>query len=313
MNTSEKINRIEKLLPALYERLRRCDICPRECHRNRIAGEKGYCGTDASVTVYTSFCHRGEELPISGRNGSGTLFFSGCSLRCIFCQNHTFSHTITGKRTDKNDLADLMLSLQRKGAHNINLVTPTHVLPQILQGLQCAYHRGLSIPIVYNTSGYEKKEIVALLEGIVDIYLADIKYLSADLAKNCSNAEDYPRRCREAVQQMAQQVSTVYEKDLLKQGLIIRHLVLPNHIDNSKEVLSWVKKNLPGALVSVMFQYRPYYNAHQFPLIDRPVNYREYEQINELVEQLDLPGWVQEFDPPDELAGVYFTPDNKTV
>ncbi len=313
MSISNKIQLLKNLLPSLNNRLENCDICPRECRVNRLAGERGYCGTDASLVVYTSFLHHGEEPPISGKNGSGTIFFSGCNLKCIYCQNYKFSHAITGKSLEENELSNTMLDLQNKGAHNINLVTPTHFLPQIVKSLLVAYNKGLHIPIVYNTSGYEKRGIVELLNGIIDIYLTDIKYMSPDLAKSCSNAKDYPTVSLDAAREMSKQVSTEYDNGILRKGLVIRHLVLPNHIDNSKEILSRIKTTLPDALVSVMFQYRPYHNARQYSLIDRPVNYKEYQQIKEFVEELDLPGWVQDFDPPDELAGVYFTPDNEML
>jgi putative pyruvate formate lyase activating enzyme len=202
----------------------------------------------------------------------------------------------------------MMLTLQRDGAHNINLVTPTHYVPQILDALLCALERGLTLPIVYNTSGYDTPEIIDLLSGIVDIYLADIKYATRESAGTCSNAPDYPNICFRAVKNMASQVSTEYTDAILTRGLIIRHLVLPNHCDESKTILSWIRDNVPGALTSVMFQYRPYYHAHRYPLIDRAVNYAEYRGLADFAESLDLQGWIQDFDPPEDLAGVHFSP-----
>ncbi len=308
MNISKKIKLLENLHVSFGNRLKNCDLCPRECQVDRLAGEKGFCGTGASCTVYTSFLHHGEEPPISGKNGSGTIFFSGCSLRCIYCQNFTFSHTIAGEPLDIRELANIMLNLQNNGAHNINLVTPTHFLAPIIKSLSIACTEGLHIPLLYNTSGYEKREIIKSLQGIVDIYLTDIKYFSSTIADNCSKAPDYPETCRKAVLEMAKQVPIEYNDGILTRGLVIRHLVLPNHTDESKNILSWIKDTVPDALVSVMFQYRPYHKAHYFPLIDRPVSYNEYLNVKEHVETLDIKGWVQDFDPPQELAGVHFKP-----
>ncbi len=305
----KKIKLAEKATSSLKKRLGNCDICPRDCKVNRLKNEAGYCGTDKNMVVYSAFAHQGEEPGISGQKGSGTIFFSGCNLKCIYCQNYKFSHTIAGKKVSEIDLAKTMLNLQKEGVHNINLVTPTHFIPQILSTLTLAFKNGLNIPIVYNTSGYEKEEIVKHLEGIVDIYLTDLKYIETSLAKQYSNAPEYPRFATRSLLEMNRQVEPLTSNSLLKKGVIIRHLVLPNHINESKELLSWIKKNTPGALVSVMFQYQPYFRAYLHPQINRPIDYQEYLEIKNFVEKLGLGGWVQNHNPKEDMAGPYFEPN----
>ena len=305
----KKIKLAKKAASSLRERLSNCDICPRECKVNRLKGEAGYCGTDKDMVVYSAFAHHGEEPEISGQRGSGTIFFSGCNLKCIYCQNYKFSHTVVGKKVAEIDLAKTMLNLQKEGVHNINLVTPTHFIPQILNTLALAFSNGLNIPIVYNTSGYEKKEIVEYLEGIVDIYLTDLKYIETSLAKQYSNAPKYPRFATKSLLAMNRQVKPLISHDLLKKGVVIRHLVLPSQINESKELLSWIKENTPEALVSVMFQYQPYFRAYLHPQINRPINYQEYLEIKTFVEKLGLRGWVQDHNPKEDMAGPYFEPN----
>jgi len=299
-----------KIASSLKKRLSSCAICPRNCKINRLRGEKGYCGTDKDMMVYSAFAHHGEEPEISGQGGSGTIFFSGCNLKCIYCQNYKFSHIVAGKKVSGIDLAKIMLDLQEKGAHNINLVTPTHFLPQILDTLSLAFKGGLNIPIVYNTSGYEKEEIIKYLEGIVDIYLTDLKYMDSSLAKQYSKAPEYSVFASRSLLEMARQVAvSLTSEGLLKKGVVIRHLVLPNYIDESKKLLSWIKKNTPKVLVSVMFQYQPYFKAHLHSQINRPINYREYIEIKNFVEELGLKGWVQDLNTKEGLAGPYFKPN----
>jgi len=294
----------------LWKRLSSCDICPRDCRVNRLKGKKGYCGTDKDMVVYSAFLHLGEEPGISGQRGSGTIFFSGCNLKCIYCQNYKFSHTVAGKKVSGIDLAKIVLGLQKEGAHNINLVTPTHFVPQILDTLALAFKNGLNIPIIYNTSGYEKDEIVKCLEGIVDVYLTDLKYMEASLAKQYSKAPEYPAFASGSLLEMNRQVGQpLTSENLLKKGVVIRHLVLPNHINESKRLLSWIKENTPKALVSVMFQYQPYFRAYLHPQINRSINYQEYLEIKNFVEELGLGGWVQDHNPKESMAGHYFEPN----
>jgi len=307
-----KLKLIERGIKQLAPRLKSCDICPRNCKVNRLGGARGYCKAGDIPVIYTAFLHRGEEPGLSGADGSGTIFFSGCNLGCVYCQNYKFSHILSGSLRSYNALADMMLKLQSEKAHNINLVTPTHFLPQILQALDIAISNGLNIPIVYNTSGYEKKEIISLLSGIVDIYLPDMKYVSEGLASDCSNAGNYSAYNKEALLEMYRQKSTAsYKGDILTSGLVIRHLVIPGHIDDTMAILSWIKENIPNCLTSIMFQYQPYYKARQIPEINRTVNYDEYNKVKEFVQSLSLAGWIQDFNPKEDMAGVYFTPDKK--
>lgn len=309
MKTKDKIKFLEKKIDTLNARLTNCDICPRNCQVNRLEGKQGYCGSSQDLIVYSHFLHTGEEPPISAKKGSGAIFFSGCNLRCAYCQNYKFSHQLKGKKTSEEKLAEYMLGLQEKGAANINLVSPTHLLPQILKALSLSLKGGLNIPIVYNTSGYEKKEIIKQLEGIVDIYLTDLKYLEPSLSAKHCKAPDYPEFAKEAIKEMYRQAKPEWNHQLLKKGLIVRHLVLPSHIRESKKVLSWIKKNLPQALLSLMFQFRPYFKANTLKDINRPLNITEYQEIKEFCEKLDMQGWIQDFKTQEDMAGVYFGPD----
>lgn len=291
----------------LEKRLIACDLCPRNCGTNRLEGKRGFCGVTDKLLVYTAFLHRGEEPAISGRGGSGTIFFSGCNLRCVYCQNYTFSHYCEGRYLNPTELATLMLNLQKKGADNINLVTPTHFLPQILRSLAVAFRDGLAIPIVYNTSGYEKEEIITQLEDIIDIYLVDMRYMDIGLAQKYSAASDYPFFNQDSLKEMQRQKSEhLWDKDLLREGCIIRHLVLPGHLEDSKNILKWIKDNVGGACVSIMFQYRPYFKADRYPKINRALNTSEYNEVAAYVEELGLSGWLQEYNPQENLAGVHF-------
>ena len=283
--------------------LKSCDICPRNCQVNRLNDERGFCRAGKDIYYYSAFLHQGEEPAISGTCGSGTIFFSGCNLQCLYCQNHKFSTSLTGKRVSPQELASIMLSLQSQKAHNINLVTPTHFLPQILESLEIA---SLDIPIVYNTSGYEKKSIIEELAGIVDVYLSDFKYIDKAGAQKYSHAPDYPKACQESLLIMHGQVKPLWEENLLKKGLIVRHLVMPGRVEESKKTLNWLNENLPDALASVMFQYQPYYKANNFPEINRAINKNEYNQIKSFSEEIGLKGWVQALAPREELAGVHF-------
>ncbi|MBU0896601.1 MAG: radical SAM protein [Candidatus Omnitrophica bacterium] len=308
MELKNRIKLIEERVEFLYGRLEKCDICPRNCKVNRLKGKKGYCGAGRDLVVYTAFLHQGEEPVITGKNGSGTIFFSGCNLKCSYCQNYKFSHFLIGKVVDDAGLAKIMLNLQAKGAENINLVTPTHFLPQILKALVTALKEGLKIPIVYNTSGYEKREIIAQIKGIIDIYLTDFKYNAQLTAQTYSNAPDYPIICQESVKEMYSHNLPLWDGDLLKKGLIIRHLAIPGHTNESKSILSWVKENTPKALISVMSQYQPYFKAVNYPKINRVLKLSEYRQIKSFSEDLELQGWVQDLIPEEKLAGVHFKP-----
>jgi len=296
-----KIKWIEERLERIYKRLEKCDLCPRECGVNRLKGEKGFCGVGEEIVIYTAFIHKGEEPPIVGKKGSGTIFFSGCNLKCVYCQNYKFSHLLAGKIVSPQELAELILTLQDKGAENINLVTPTHFLPQILKSLLLAFKKGFNLPIVYNTSGYEKKENIEELKEIIDIYLPDMKYFNKQLAYKYSYAEDYPFFAKRAIKEMYRQKG----KELNHPCLIIRHLVLPGHTEDTKNILLWINNNLSKSYVSVMFQYHPYFKAGNYS-INRKVTQEEYKEILEFLGRLNLQGWTQKLETHQELAGVYF-------
>lgn len=303
-----RIRLLDERRESLYRRLHSCDLCPRQCRVNRTAGQTGYCGAGSEVVVYTSFLHHGEEPAISGLKGSGTIFYSGCNLRCAYCQNYKFSHSLSGTALTVEELAGIMLGLQAKGAVNINLVTPTHFLPMVCHAISTSLRKGLSIPIVYNTSGYETEETVEALGMAVDVFLADMRYITPAMASKYSNAADYPTFNQRSLLAMFRQKEAVWHGEMLLQGLVIRHLVLPGHSDETMRVLTWIAENLPGAMVSVMFQYRPYFEANLHPEIDRCLSEAEYMQVREFLDRLDLEGWIQEFSPGEELAGVNFQP-----
>ncbi len=242
--------------------------------------------------------HHGEEPPISGSRGSGTIFFTNCILRCVYCQNYPISQLGVGKVYTHRDLADMMLYLQRKGAHNINFVTPTHFVPSILKALVIAVERGFRLPLVYNTSGYERAETLKILDGIVDIYLPDIKYSSDLMAKKYSKAKDYVRYNREALKEMFRQVGPLRlnREGVAVRGLLIRHLVLPNDIAGSEESLRFIARELsPEVPISLMSQYFPAYRAKDIRELSRPILPEEYERVLELMERFGLRrGWIQE-------------------
>ncbi len=303
----EKIQRAKKLIQLLQNP---CNLCPRNCDVLRNNNQTGYCGTENTTVIYSYFLHQGEEPVLSGKYGSGTIFFSGCNLRCIFCQNHLFSQTtpIQGKKTSAEALAKIMLQLQEQKAHNINLVTPTHFLPNILQALESAYKQGLSIPIVYNTSGYEKTEIIELLDGIVDIYLPDFKYLTKHTANAYSHAPDYPKRVKAVLRIMENQTGKPeIENGIMKKGVIIRHLVLPGNQRESIAVVAWIKNNCKKSLISVMSQYQPYHLAKTTLQLAQPLKPTEYLQVANFAQKMALEGWIQE-DPEECLSGIYFKP-----
>jgi len=309
MQNKLRIKKIEALCDKLTKRLERCDICPRDCRANRRNGQIGYCRALEKSVVYTAFKHHGEEPGISAKGGSGTIFFSGCNLRCVYCQNHKFSHSLEGTPLNNEELAQLILKLQKSGSDNINLVTPTHFLPQIAAAIAGALRHGLTIPIVYNSSGFEKPEIIAMIEPLVDIYLSDIKYIDTAAAQKYSNAPEYPEYSLNAAAIMYRQRPRVITKDgVMTKGLIIRHLVLPEQIENSKKVLRWIKNNTPGAMASVMFQYQPYSRANEYPEINRAVNRTEYRQIYRFAQEIEINGWIQDFTPQEKLAGAHFKP-----
>ncbi len=310
MRSKDKIKIIDKIYPLLNKRLKNCTLCPRNCKVDRLKNKKGYCGAGKFAKINTSFLHFGEEPPISGKKGSGTIFFSYCNLRCVYCQNYKFSQLGKGKILKTTELAQTMLDLEKNGAENINLVTATHFLPQALAALKIAYARGLNLPIVYNSSGYEKKEIIKLIEPLIGSWLLDFKYISSLTAQKYSNSPEYTESIKKVVLYLYQLKKSQNRLNSAKiPPLIIRHLVLPGLAKESKKILCWIKKNTPDVLVSVMSQYQPYFKAKKYSQINRPIRSKEYNYIKEAVEELSLDGWLQEFKPQEKLAGIYFRED----
>jgi len=257
-----------------------CRLCPRQCGVNRLRGERGFCDNSNTVRVAAAHPHFGEELSLTGENGSGTIFFSRCNLRCVFCQNWPIAHQGKGEDIGDEQLAEKMLWLQKLGCHNINLVTPTHVMPNILRATLIACEKGLSIPLVYNTSGYERAVIIRLLDGIVDIYLPDLKYMDGNHAARYSrDAADYPESARNAILEMHRQVGThrMNDQGIAVNGLMIRHLVMPNRIAGTRQFVTWVSENLPKeTYVNIMPQYHVAYKAYDYAKIARSITVEEY-------------------------------------
>jgi putative pyruvate formate lyase activating enzyme len=269
-----------------------CRLCPRECGVNRHKGEKGFCRAPLKAVVFSAQPHFGEELSLVGRYGSGTIFFSNCNLRCVFCQNWPIAHEGKGEEIEDEDLADLMLFIQEIGCHNINLVTPTHVMPNILHATRIALQKGLRLPLVYNTSGYERLEIVKLLDGIVDIYMPDMKYMDDDqAAKYSAGASDYPEVTKKAILEMHRQVGglQVDARGIALRGLLIRHLVMPNRVAGTEKFVRWVAEHLPkSTYVNIMAQYYVDYKAYEFPQIARGITVDEFLETMEWAKQQGL-------------------------
>ena len=266
----------------LQTMLKECHLCPRNCGVDRLAGQKGFCGVDAGIMVARAALHMWEEPCISGKEGSGAVFFSGCSLGCAFCQNRTISKGQSGKVITVEHLAELFLDLQAQKANNINLVTAGHFLPQVREALILVKEQGLTIPVVYNSSGYEKAEMLRYLEGLVNIYLPDLKYLEADLAGKYSHAKDYPEVAMKALEEMVRQVRTPEfdERGMMKKGVIVRHLLLPGHVRNSKKVLEYLYGTYGDQIyISLMNQYTPMPAMKDDPQLSRKVTDREYDRL----------------------------------
>jgi putative pyruvate formate lyase activating enzyme len=293
-NSGELLERVRKA----YKRLLRCDLCPHDCRVNRLRGETGFCRAGVKPKIASVSVHRGEEPPISGTRGSGTIFFSHCTLNCLFCQNFPISQMGNGEETGISVLAARMLKLQRQGVHNINLVTPGHYLPQILASLWLAVPQGLKLPLVWNSSGYEKADVLSLLDGLVDIYLPDMKYSSEGPALELSSSPGYRDINRAAVLEMFRQTGHLYldEDGVAVRGLIIRHLVLPEGKAGSRETLDWIAENLGHeSHIALMNQYFPAHKAAGIAGINRKITDSEYAEAVEELERAGLEnGWVQE-------------------
>lgn len=279
----------------LYSILESCELCPRRCSVNRIAGETGFCGAGKDLVVSSYFPHFGEESPLVGEHGSGTIFLAYCNLRCVYCQNYDTSNLGIGKTVSEGELARYMLNLQEIGCHNINLVTPTHYTPQIVRAIAIAVEMGLNIPIVWNCGGYENIEIIKMLENIVDIYMPDIKYSLPDTAKKYSEAADYFERCKESVREMHRQVGELKIRDgIAYRGLLIRHLVLPNNLAGSEEILEFVASLSKDSYINIMAQYRPAGKAHRYKELNRRPNREEFLRVLSFARALGLYRGIQE-------------------
>ena len=289
----------------MLEVLKKCKICPRECNIDRLNGKIGNCKASDKIEISLVSIHMFEEPCISGKNGSGTIFFSHCNLHCIFCQNYEISQNIKkGKKVEIEELANIMLKQQENGAHNINLVTPTMYALHIKEAIKIAKEKGLIIPIIYNSNGYEKVETLKELEGYIDVYLPDFKYYSNDIAIKYSKAPNYFETATKSILEMIRQVGTPKfdENGMIKKGVMIRHLVLPNHLQNTKNVLKWIKENVPeDVYINVMAQYFPTYKAKEDNLINRKLTTREYKQIEKYFYSLDFKnGYIQELGEHEE-------------
>ena len=284
--------------------LTKCKICPHECNINRTEGQIGRCKSKDKVKIALYSTHNFEEPCISGEKGSGTVFFSNCNLNCVFCQNYEISQESKGKEIEIEELAEIFLKQQEKNVENINLVTPTSYVPQIIEAIEIAKGKGLKIPIVYNTNGYEKVETLKMLDGHIDIYLPDFKYYYNDLAKKYSKVDNYFEVTTNALKEMQRQVGTSVfdENGIMKKGMIIRHLVLPNYIENSKKVLKWIKENMNDDIyVSIMAQYFPTYKAKEIDELNRKLTNDEWKEIESYVEELGIEnGFIQELGEHEE-------------
>lgn len=286
----------------MKEQLTQCRICPRQCGVDRTVGQRGYCGETAAIRAARAALHHWEEPPISGDRGSGTVFFSGCNLRCVFCQNASISQGGTGREIGPQRLAELMLDLQGQGAHNINLVTGTPHTPGIADALALARKGGLVLPVIWNSSGYESPDALRRLEGLVDVYLPDLKYAGEDLSQRYSGAADYFAAATRAILEMLRQVGPPeFSGDLIRRGLMVRHLMLPGALEDTKKVLDWIAGHLPHSVyVSLMSQYLPQHRAADFPELNRGITGKQLRRSVDYFFALGLEnGFVQELDAAD--------------
>lgn len=275
-----------------------CLLCPRMCGADRLAGQRGYCGMPAELMAARAALHMWEEPCISGKEGSGAVFFSGCNLRCVFCQNRTIAGGKTAKAITVEHLSEIFLRLQCEGANNINLVTPTHYMPQIREALLIARGKGLVIPAIYNCGGYERVEALRELEGLIDIYLPDLKYVSPQLSLRYSKAKDYFRTAKEAIKEMVrQQPEPVFDGDgRMKRGVIVRHLMMPGALEDSKRVVRYLYRNFGNRIyISIMNQYTPMGEFPDMPELNQPVDRKEYEELTDYAVSLGVEqGYIQE-------------------
>jgi len=293
-------SQFKKRIKQAFELLNPCRLCPHRCKVERLKGERGICKAGAKPELSSYFLHQGEEPVLSGWKGSGTLFFTHCNLRCVFCQNYPISHLGNGNLTDSEEMARMMIELQEDGAHNINFITPSHLVPWIIEAVYIARGKGLKIPLVYNSSGYDSLEELKLLEGIVDIYLPDMKYNDTEVAKRYSRANDYVEVNRKAIKEMWRQVRDLItdEYGVALRGLIIRHLVLPENLAGTEGIMEFIAEEISkNTAISLMSQYFPAYQAFEFPELSRKITSSEYAQAERAMERAGLSmGWKQGVD-----------------
>lgn len=286
------------------KQIEKCEICPHKCKVNRLQGNIGRCHSGKNVKIALASVHNFEEPCISGKNGSGTIFFSNCNMNCIYCQNYEISQLGKGKEISIEELADIFIKQQEKGVENINLVTPTSYTIQIIKAIEIAKNKGLKIPIVYNTNGYENVENIKRLKGYIDIYLPDLKYFYNELGNKYSKVNNYFEIASEAILEMYKQVGKpiINSQGIMERGVIIRHLVLPNMIENSKKILKWIKDNLDNKVyVSIMAQYFPTYLAKDDKKINRKLTKEEFKEIEKYIEKIDIEqGFIQELGEHEE-------------
>jgi putative pyruvate formate lyase activating enzyme len=276
-NTGE----LHKRISVLTDMLKECRLCPRHCKVNRLEGELGFCRAGDTIMISSAFAHFGEEAPLVGSMGSGTIFLTHCNLRCIFCQNHDISHRGEGETVTAQQMAAYMVALQQRGCHNINFVTPTHYVPQIIAALPYAIDRDLRVPLVYNCGGYESLEVIKLLDGIIDIYMPDVKWSDRSVAEKYAQAPDYPAVVKAVLKEMHRQVGDLHisKEGVAERGLLIRHLVMPGDVAGTREIVHYIARDIsPHSYVNIMSQYRPEHRARDFPELNRRITNGEYRE-----------------------------------
>jgi putative pyruvate formate lyase activating enzyme len=293
--TALKEGSLQEKIDQAREKLSECDICPRNCKVDRLQGEMGFCKTGTRAVVSSANPHFGEEAPLVGSGGSGTIFMTSCNLKCVFCQNYEISHLMGGQEVDTSAFGGLMVGLQRLGCHNINFVTPSHVVPQILEAIKWAAEEGLRVPLVYNSGGYDSVETLRLLDGVIDIYMPDLKFMDARVSKELMNAPDYPEVVRAAIIEMHRQVGDLQidDKGIATRGLLVRHLVMPDDLAETRKAMRFLAGEVStNTYVNIMNQYRPCGLAHEYPKLDKSVTRAEFiraidEARAEGIERLD--------------------------
>ena len=282
--------KLNKKVNKAYKLLKECTLCPRNCKVNRIKGEKGFCNTTSKLKISSCFPHFGEESPLVGKNGSGTIFISYCNLKCVFCQNYDISHYGGGEEMKVKELSNIMLNIQKRGCHNINIVSPTHVVPQVIAALYLATRNGLNIPFVYNTGGYDSNNLIELLDGVVDIYLPDIKFGDDDTAEKYTGANSYFQTVRKNLKMMYQQVGplAVDSDGIAYKGVLVRHLVMPGDLSNSKKIFNEIRKISRDIPINIMGQYFPAYRASEYIELDRRPGMMEIMKVKKWAGELGL-------------------------